>query len=430
MKRRVVITGIGCVTPLGNDVETMWRRLLAGESQVDRTELFDASTFPTTFSSQVRGFDLAKVLGDKYETHRHVSRNTGFALGACLEAWRDAGLDRVTFDRSMAGLYLGSGDGPVDFWPFVHAAIAAWDKDKKHIDAKRWADVAYKEMDIYREVEQDPNMSGSHVAKLLDLRGPNMNCLTACAASTQALGEAMKIVEHGDADVMVAGGTHSMIHVFGVTGFNRLTALSQRNDDPKGASRPFTRTRDGFILGEGAGTLIIESEEFARKRGARIYGELAGYGSSADAFRITDIHSEGRGGIAAMTAAMADAGVKPQDVDYISAHGTSTTENDKIETLAVKKTFGEFAKSTPMSSAKSVLGHLIAAAGAVEAITCVLAIRDQILPPTYNYGEPDPDLDLDYIPNAPRKADVKVCLSNSFGFGGQNDTVIIRAYNA
>jgi 3-oxoacyl-[acyl-carrier-protein] synthase II len=229
---------------------------------------------------------------------------------------------------------------------------------------------------------------------------------------------------------MISGGTHSMIHPFGVTGFNRLTALSTLNGDFKHSSRPFDRNRDGFVLGEGAGILILESEEFARNRGAKILAELAGYGSSADAYRITDIHDTGRGGIAAMKLALADADVAIEDIDYISAHGTGTVDNDKIESLAIKSVFGERAYKVPVSSIKSMMGHLIAAAGAVEAITCVLAIRDQIVPPTINYSEADPGCDLDYVPNQARKVKVKTCLSNSFGFGGQNDTVIVRAYQS
>jgi 3-oxoacyl-[acyl-carrier-protein] synthase II len=350
-------------------------------------------------------------------------------MGAAMQAWRNAGLDKLgSLDRRMVGVYLGAGEGPLDFNPFVSIAVEAWDPQTNSLDAKKWAQLAYQRLDYVREFEQDPNMPAAHVAKLFDLRGPNFNCLTACAASTQAMGEAGEQIRRGDADVMISGGTHSMIHPFGVTGFNRLTALSTRNGDVKTASRPFDRTRDGFVLGEGAGIVILESEEFAKKRGARILAELAGYGSSADAYRITDIHDSGRGGIAAMRQALADAGVGINDIDYISAHGTGTVDNDKVETLAIKSVFGPNAYNVPVSSIKSMMGHLIAAAGAVEAITCILAIRDQIVPPTINYREPDQECDLDYVPNSARKVKVETCLSNSFGFGGQNDTVIIRAY--
>ncbi len=429
MKRRVVITGIGWITPLGQDIDTAWNRLLAGDSAIDKIDLFDAGTFPTTFAAQVRNFDLAKVIGDSSQLHKSASRNSSFALGAAMQAWKNAGLDKTShLDRRMVGVYLGAGEGPLDFNPFVSLAVEAWNPQTNSLDAKKWAELAYQRLDYIREFEQDPNMPAAHVAKLFDLRGPNFNCLTACAASTQAMGEAAEQIRRGDAEVMISGGTHSMIHPFGVTGFNRLTALSTRNGDIKTASRPFDRTRDGFVLGEGAGIVILESEDFAKKRGAKILAELAGYGSSADAYRITDIHDSGRGGIAAMRQALADAGVAITDIDYISAHGTGTVDNDKVETLAIKSVFGQAAYKVPVSSIKSMMGHLIAAAGAVEAITCILAIRDQVVPPTINYREPDQECDLDYVPNNARKVKVETCLSNSFGFGGQNDTVIIRAY--
>jgi 3-oxoacyl-[acyl-carrier-protein] synthase II len=270
-------------------------------------------------------------------------------------------------------------------------------------------------------------MAAAHIAHLFQAEGPNFNTLTACAASTQAIGEATGIIRRGDADVMISGGTHSMIHPFGVTGFNRLTALSTRNDSPETSSRPFDRTRDGFVLGEGAGMVILEDLDRAKERGAKIYGEIAGYGSTADAFRITDIHEDGRGGIAAMKMALDNAGVTTADVDYISAHGTGTQENDKIETLAIRTLFSDLAHKIPISSIKSMMGHLIAAAGAVELITCLLAIRDNVVPPTMNYSTPDPNCDLDYVPNKAREVEVTTALSNSFGFGGQNDTLIIRA---
>jgi 3-oxoacyl-[acyl-carrier-protein] synthase II len=263
-----------------------------------------------------------------------------------------------------------------------------------------------------------------------EAQGPAYNCLTACAASTQAIGEASEVLRRGDADVILTGGAHTMIHPFGVTGFNRLTALSTRNDTCLTASRPFSVDRDGFVLGEGAGMLVIETLDHAMARKANILAEIVGYGSSADAYRITDIQPEGRGAIASMRQALASAGLGPGDIHYISAHGTGTKENDSIETLAVKAVFGPLAKSVPMSSVKSMLGHLIAAAGAVELITCVLAIRDQKIPPTMNLNQSDPRCDLDYVPNAARGTRVDVCLSNSFGFGGQNDTLVIRRFVA
>jgi 3-oxoacyl-[acyl-carrier-protein] synthase II len=283
-------------------------------------------------------------------------------------------------------------------------------------------------MNVTRELEQEPNMPLSHLALYTGARGPAMNCLTACAASTQAIGEATEILRRGDADVMIGGGAHSMIHPFGVTGFNRLTALSTANNDPPRASRPFDAQRGGFVLGEGAGMLVLETLEHAQARGAPILAELAGYGSTADAFRITDQDPTGRGAVVAMREALADARLTPADIDYINAHGTGTKENDGNETGAIKTVFGERAAKCPVSSIKSMMGHLIAAAGAVELICCVLAIRDQMLPPTMNLHSRDPECDLDYVPNQARAAKVDVAMSNSFGFGGQNDTVIVKRF--
>lgn len=428
MKRRVVITGMGWVTPLGHDIDSVWQRLLNCESGVSATEIFDARTFPTQFSAQVKNFDLKSVLGDRYDDHKDAARNARFALGAAEMAWRSAGLDTTgTADPAQVGVYLGGGEGPIDFDNFVAAAVAGWDGERNALDTSRWARVAYDRLTMVREFEQDPNCTAGHIAYRFNARGPNFNTLTACAASTQAMGEASELIRRGDADVMISGGAHSMIHPLGVTGFNRLTALSTRNDEPTRASRPFDRTRDGFVLGEGSGILILEEYEHAKRRGAKMLAEIVGYGSTADAFRVTDIHENARGSSAAMRAAIRAAGLQPSDIDYISAHGTGTEENDKLETLGIRQVFGDHAKNVPISSIKSMMGHLVAAAGAVELITCVLAIRDQVLPPTSNYREPDPNCDLDYVPNAARKARVVTALSNSFGFGGQNDTLVIKA---
>lgn len=424
------MTGMGWVTPLGDDIERVWRRLLSGESGVRATTNFDASTFPTQFSAEVKDFDFDAVLGDAAEAHRGASLNGRFALGASLRAWRHAGCSQAPPpDLTRVGIYLGGGEGPLDFDNFAMAALLGWDESKGHLDTVKWAGIARERFGAVRELEQEPNLAASHIACLLGIRGPSFNTLTACAASTQAIGEAMMQIRRGDVDMMISGGTHSMIHPLGVTGFNRLTALSTRNDDPQGASRPFDATRDGFVLGEGAAMVILEELEHARARGARILAEVVGYGSTADAFRITDIHETGRGAIAAMSLAINDAGLTIDDINYISAHGTGTQENDKIESLAIRTLFGDRAKKVAISSVKSMMGHLIAAAGATELITCVLAIRDGIIPPTANYKNPDPNCDLDYVPNEPRKAEVNVALSNSFGFGGQNDTVVVRRFN-
>ena len=271
-------------------------------------------------------------------------------------------------------------------------------------------------------------MPAAHLSMLTGARGPIRSCLTACAASTQATGEATMVIRRGDADIMIAGGAHSMIHPLGQTGFNRLTALSKRNDSPQTASRPFTASRDGFVLGEGAAIVILESLTSAKKRGAKILAEIIGYGSSSDAFRVTDMHEEGRGAIQAMESAIADAGLTYKDVNYVNAHGTSTAENDSIETKAIKAVFKERAKQIVVSSIKSSMGHLIGAAGGAEIITCVLAIRDSIVPATINYNDPDPQLDLDYVPNTPRKMQVNIAMKESFGFGGQNNVVIVKKY--
>jgi len=433
---RIVITGLGWVTPLGHELETVWRRMLAGENAFAPIRGFDATTFPTTFAAEVADYDWRPFVR-RPEHHEHVGANTAFALGAARQAWAMARLPEIDPDPSTGrdgldphrvGVYLGSGEGSLDFDNYVAAGLDAWDADSKRVDGARWVASARERLSLWREMEQEPNMPLYHLAVELGARGPGYNCLTACAASTQAVGEAVEILRRGNADVMVSGGAHTMIHPFGVTGFNRLTALSNRNDDPAAASRPFNRSRDGFVLGEGAGMVILETLDHARRRGADPLAEVIGYGSSADAFRITDMHPEARGPIAAMRQALDEARLGVEDIDYVSAHGTSTEENDKNETNAIRQVFGDHAPRVPVSSIKSMIGHLIAAAGAVELIASVLAIRDRMLPPTINYIDPDPNLDLDYVPNEARPADVDVVLSNSFGFGGQNDTLIVRRF--
>ncbi len=433
MNRRVVITGMGIVCPLGHDVETVWQAMLAGKSGVAKTTIFDASTFPTTFSAEVKNYDPLKYVKNP-ELHRHSNRGSGFVIGATVQACRQAGLAVETdppadgIDRSRLGIYLGAGEGSVDNDVFFDAMVKGWDSERNQIDWGRWAEIAFTRMNPMRELEQEPNMPAAHIAMLTGARGPTRSCLTACAASTQAVGEATMIIRRGDADVMITGGAHSMIHPLGLTGFNRLTALSTRNDSPQTASRPFSASRDGFVLGEGAAILILESLSSAENRGARILAEVIGYGSSSDAFRVTDMHEDGRGPIQAMTWALKDAGISYKDVDYINTHGTSTAENDSIETKAIKAVFRERAKSVPASSVKSMLGHLIGAAGAAELISCVLAIRDNIVPPTINLEDRDPALDLDYVPNKARPMTVNVAMKESFGFGGQNDVVIIKRW--
>ena len=459
---KIVITGMGWVTPLGHDLAAVWKQLTTAGSGVDRTTHFDASTFPTTFSAEVKDYDHTPYVKHPH-LHEHVGLNTSFALGAAAQAWKQAGLEAFSatgkLDHTRLGLYLGAGEGTIDFDPYVATNLAGWDEQSQTVDGRRWAAAARTAFDVNREAEQEPNMPLAHLAMEFDAQGPAYNCLTACAASTQAIGEACEILKRGDADVMISGGCHTMIHPLGVTGFNRLTALSTRNDSPANASRPFSGDRDGFVMGEGAGILILETEQHAQARGAKILAEVAGYGSTADAYRITDIHPDGRGAALAMQQALDMANVKTTDIDWIAAHGTSTQENDKIETKAIKKIFappgtsGSHNANTgakkqndqtpdsglsgepgipgvpgvpPVSSIKSMLGHLIAAAGAVQAIAAVLAIEHDTIPPTANLSTPAPECDLDYVPNVARKTPVNTVLSNSFGFGGQNDALVIR----
>lgn len=426
MRRRVVVTGIGCITPVGNTVQEMWKSLREGRSGIGPITHFDASNFPTKFAAEVHDFDLGKYIEDQ-DRFKFAGRNIRFAIGAAVQAMDDAGLKDGAPDPSRLGVYLGAGEGQQDF-QLLMSLVAGAQRDGK-VDLEVFTKQGLQRLHPQSELEQEPNMPAGHLAGLFDAQGPNLNCLTACAASSQAIGEASEIIRRGDADLMISGGAHSMIHPFGVTGFNLLTALSTNNDKPQEASRPFDRERDGFVLGEGAGILILEELEHAKKRGAQIYGELIGYGSTADAYRITDIHPEGRGAVACIQMALKDAAVNPEDIDYINAHGTSTEVNDKVETHAIKQSLGNVAYKVPVSSIKSMMGHLIAAAGSVEAITCLLAIKDDALPPTINYEHPDPECDLDYIPNETREKTARTALSNSFGFGGQNVSLIFSEYN-
>jgi len=451
-------------------VATFWEGVLAGRSGANRTTIFDASTFPTTFDAEVKDYDFRSYVREP-QRHEKCSRGPAFALGAAVQACRQAGIDVETerqtvavatfvssdgcverdvgrrtsdvtsratategrsvptdgVDRTRLGIYLGAGEGSLAD-AFFACIVAGWDTQRQEMIWERNTQVGFAQMDPMHELEHEPNMAAAHLALLTGARGPVRSCLTACAASTQAIGEALMLIRRGDADVMLAGGAHSMIHPLGVTGFNRLTALSTRNDSPETASRPFCASRDGFVLGEGAAILVLESLTSARRRGAAILAELVGYGSSSDAFRVTDMHEEARGPIQAMRLALADAGLTYRDVDYINTHGTSTLENDSIETLAIKGVFQERAKQIPVSSVKSMLGHLIGAAGAAELIACVLALRDNIVPPTINLHDPDPKLDLDYVPNVPRRMPVNVVMKESFGFGGQNNVVIVKKF--
>lgn len=423
IRRRVVVTGVGVINPLGNDIETVWSAIKEGKSGVDYTTIFDASNFPTRISAEIKDWDIASVVDDP-KLWELRGRHTKFAVGAAIQAYQASGVGDSITDPRRFGVYMGSGEGNQDFLSFASMMASSINADGS-LDLAEFTRAGLDRLNPVVEMEQEPNMPVGHIANLFNAQGPNANCLTACAASNQAVGEATEIIRRGEADVMMSGGTHSMIHPFGVTGFNLLTALSTNNDNPQGASRPFDRLRDGFVLGEGSAMVVLEEYERAKARGAHIWGEIVGYGSTADAFRVTDIHPDGRGAIGCMRMALEDAGIAPEQIDYVNAHGTSTTVNDKVETKACREVFGENAMNTPISSTKSMMGHLIAAAGATELIVCLMAMRDNVLPPTINYENPDPLCDLDYIPNQAREAECNMALTNSFGFGGQNISVAV-----
>jgi 3-oxoacyl-[acyl-carrier-protein] synthase II len=406
----------------------MFEAQLEGRSGVAPTRQFNASRFPTKFAAEVKDFNLADHVREP-ERWANCGVNSRFALAASAQALADAGaLDDPKVDRTRIGVYLGCGEGIQDFHHLISLIAQNYRAEQRRVDTAAFAQSGLREFHPGREFEQELHTAPGHLAEYFGLEGPNFNCLTACAASSQAVGEATELIRHGDADVMLAGGSHSMIHPLGVTGFNLLTALSTRNDAPQKASRPFDLHRDGFVLGEGSGMLVLEELEHARRRGATIYAEMTGYGSTADAFRVTDSHPDGRGAIACIAGALADSRLPADAVGYVNAHGTSTKVNDSVETLAIKKVFGERAYQLPVSSSKSMLGHLIAAAGAVELITCVMTILRGVVPPTINYETPDPECDLDYVPNVAREKKVDHVLSNSFGFGGQNISLIVSRF--
>jgi len=410
-RRRVVITGMGAVTPLGLSVEETWAGIVAGRSGIDRITLFDPSEHSTQFAGEVKGFDPQRWLEPKEA--RRLDRFVQFAIAAGMMAVADAGLEITAANRERVGVLIGTGIGGIQ--TLEETLFTAFQKGIGRISPFFI-----------------PMMIGDMASGMLSIRlgaaGPNSCVVTACATGTHALGDAAEIIRRGAADVMIAGGTEAAVTPMGVGGFAAMRALSTRNDAPQRASRPFDAERDGFVMGEGAGVMILEAEEVARARGARILAELAGYGMSGDAYHITQPAPEGEGAVRSMRLALADAGLTPADVDYINAHGTSTPQNDRTETIAVKRALGERAYHVPMSSTKSMTGHLLGAAGAVEAIFCVLALRDGILPPTINYEHPDPECDLDYVPNEARRAAIRVAMSNSFGFGGHNATLVFKTY--
>jgi 3-oxoacyl-[acyl-carrier-protein] synthase II len=427
-RRRVVITGMGAITPLSHTVDGLYQSQIEGRSGVGLISHFDARKFPTTFAAQVKDFDLAQHLPDGARWN-YCGLNTRFALAAARQALDDAGLlDNPRIDPGSIGAYLGSGEGGHDFKSLVQSVAAAVTENGYTADPRIFFAHGRRHFNGRHEYEMEMHITTARLAEAFNLQGPNLTCQTACAASSQAIGEATEIIRHGDADMMLSGGAHSMIHPFGMTGFNRLTALSTNNAQPQKASRPFDLNRDGFVLGEGAGLVVLEELEHAKKRGAHIYAEITGYGTTADAFRVTDSHEDGRGAIAAIRQALKDSELPNDAIGYVNAHGTSTKVNDRSETIALKAVFGEYAYKLPISSSKSMLGHLICAAGVVELIISIMTMRKGVLPPTINYETPDPECDLDYIPNEARMKKVDHVLTNSFGFGGQNISLIVSRF--
>jgi 3-oxoacyl-[acyl-carrier-protein] synthase II len=420
-QRRVVVTGMGAACSLGFNVAEIWKALLDGRSGAGPIRQFDSRAFPVRIGSEV---DIAALpLRNVDELGMYLSRAARFGIYAMDAAWADAGLDSTEVEPSRAGVCVGASTFPV-----VEGSLPS---PKNLLVGSRYNADIYMALCRARPdllAQRDIPTISTLLSYRRGLQGPSSTVQSACSSATQAVGEALQMIRSGEADLMVSGGTDSMMGVICVTGFTLLGALTQRNDPPDKASRPFDLKRDGFLIGEGAGMLILEEAEHARKRGAPIRAELAGYGSSSDGYRFTDIHPQGVGPARCMTFAMKDAGVKPEDVDYINAHGTSTPQNDRVETEAIKKAFGEYAHSVAISSTKSQLGHLVCAAGGVETIFCVMALQSQMIPPTINFQYPDPDCDLDYVPNEPRSARLDVAISNSFGFGGQNGTVVLKRW--
>ncbi|HEY0407666.1 MAG TPA: beta-ketoacyl-ACP synthase II [Pyrinomonadaceae bacterium] len=411
MKRRVVVTGLGLVTPVGNSVETTWSSLMAGQSGVDDIKKFDTAKFPVRFAAEVKDFDPLTFI-EKKEA-RKMGSFIHYAIAAADEAIKDSGLVIDETNDEQVGTYISSGIG--DFWAI----------EREHSKLLNDGPGRVSPFFIPSAIV---NLAAGQVSIRHGAKGPNSATATACAAGAHAIGDSFRIIQRGDADAMICGGAESAITPMSVAGFAAMRALSTRNDDPPRASRPFERDRDGFVIGEGAGIVILEELEFAKARGANIYAEIVGYGMTADAFHITMPDETGSGAIRVMQKALKDAGVEASAVDYINAHGTSTPYNDKFETAAIKKTFGEHAGKLAVSSTKSMTGHLLGAAGGIEAVFSILAIDRDRIPPTINYVNPDPDCDLDYVPNEPREAIVNYALSNSFGFGGTNACLLFKRY--
>ncbi|HEX8288698.1 MAG TPA: beta-ketoacyl-ACP synthase II [Pyrinomonadaceae bacterium] len=412
MKRRVVVTGLGLVTPLGNDVASTWAAMLRGESGADYIKKFDTEKFSVKFACEVKDFDPLNFL-DKKEARR-MGAFTHFAIAASDEAIKHSNLQVDDSNAEMIGTYISSGIG--DFWAIEreHDKLLAGGPDR---------------VSPFFIPQSIVNLASGNVSIRHGLKGPNTATATACAAGAHAIGDSFRLIERGDADAMICGGAESAITPMSVAGFASMRALSTRNDEPRKASRPFDLERDGFVIGEGAGIIILEELEFAKARGAKIYAEIAGYGMSGDAFHITAPDETGSGPMRVMQKAIKDAGITPEQIGYINAHGTSTPYNDKYETLAIKRTFGDHAYKLAVSSTKSMTGHALGAAGGIEAVFSVLALHENTLPPTINYEFPDPDCDLDYVVNEARNQEVDYVLSNSFGFGGTNACLIFKHYS-
>jgi len=411
MKRRVVVTGLGLVTPVGNDVATTWDALMQGVSGAADITKFDAAGYATRFACEVKDFDPLAFL-DKKEARR-MGAFTHFALAASDQAMKHSGLAIDESNAEMVGTYISSGIG--DFWAI----------EREH---EKLLNSGPDRVSPFFIVSAIVNLAAGNVSIRHGAKGPNSATATACSAGAHAIGDSFRLIERGDADAMICGGAESAITPMSVAGFASMRALSTRNDDPQHASRPFDLERDGFVIGEGAGILILEELEFARARGANILAEIVGYGMSGDAFHVTMPDETGSGAIRVMQRALNDAGIEPSQIGYINAHGTSTPYNDKFETLAIKQVFGDHAYNIPVSSTKSMTGHALGAAGGIEAVVAVKTILENKLPPTINYTTPDPDCDLDYIPNEARDATVDHVLSNNFGFGGTNACLIFKRY--
>ncbi|MFH1381210.1 MAG: beta-ketoacyl-ACP synthase II [Candidatus Omnitrophota bacterium] len=415
--KRVVVTGLGMVTPVGSTIDDFWNALLEGRSGVKRVQCFDPSRFSSQIAAEVLDFDPSKYFNSKQI--RKTDRFVQFAIVAAKDAILNSGLNLEKEDRDRIGVIIGSGIGGLHTVESEH---------NKYIE--RGPEKGPGKISPFLIPMLIVNMASGQVSIDLKLKGPNTAVATACATGNHAIGDAFRIIQRGDADAMVAGGSEAAITIMGFGGFCALRALSTRNDDPEHACRPFDKERDGFVMGEGAGVVILEELEHALARKADIYAEMVGYGMSGDAYHITAPDPEGTGAVKCMNFCLKDASFKPEDVDYMNAHGTSTIYNDRIETIAIKKVFGNHAKKLAISSTKSVTGHLLGAAGGVETIACALAIKHDIAPPTINLENPDPECDLDYVPNKPRKMKINKVMSNSLGFGGHNATLAFKKYTA